>query len=50
MFLGSAIIEFLYDRSRPTMIVVSVILALAAVPFFQVSRRLEPTSPLPKAK
>lgn len=40
-FLGSALIGILYDISLHTMILVCVVLALAAIPFFQSVRRSE---------
>jgi len=39
-FLGSAAMGILYDRSVPAVIVLSVLLEVAAVPFFLAARRL----------
>jgi predicted MFS family arabinose efflux permease len=44
-FLGSALIGILYDISVRMMILVCVVLALAAIPFFQSARRSEPQEP-----
>jgi predicted MFS family arabinose efflux permease len=44
-FLGSALIGVLYDISVRVMILVCVLLALAAIPFFQSARRLEAQRP-----